>query len=155
MERNIHIQGCLWECPVFVEFTSEGVMTEKALMDWQTAVETFQDKKERNLESVGQQSCHSWGSSNLPHQMLHSMPTLRLWSISVASFTSLSSGGGRAVTDNLLFISPKFCPFFLFEFCPFETKQDWKQWVWQHVARKTYKSLNKQREPPNYMRTRV
>lgn len=55
MERNIHIHKCWWECLVFFEFISEGVMMEKALIDWRTAVEgTFQDKKERSLESVGQ-----------------------------------------------------------------------------------------------------
>ena len=40
--------------PSIIESISEGVLMEKALIEWQTAVErTFQDKKERSLGSVG------------------------------------------------------------------------------------------------------
>lgn len=58
-------------------------------------------KKERSIETV---PCRSWGSSTLPCRMLQSLPHVRLCNLFIAFFTSLSFGGGRAVTDCLLFI---------------------------------------------------
>ena len=56
----------------------------------------------------------------LPHTAF--LPNVRHWSLFRALFTSR-----RAVTDNVLFI--------LWKFWPFEMKQDWVGWVWQHVGK--------------------
>lgn len=61
----------------------------------------------------------------LPHAAF--LPNVRYWRLFRALFTSLSSGWGRAVTDNVLFI--------LWKFWPFEMKQDWMGFVWQHVGK--------------------